>query len=72
MAALGQSVPLVTVDQLKSRLEDGKTVIIDARRPADDPDGKIKIKGAVAEDWEKPSPWASKYDPEQTIVLYCA
>ena len=72
VSALSQGVPLMTPDQLKARLDDGKTVVIDVRRQGDYEAGKSKIKGAVREAWDKPSQWAAKYNPDQTIVLYCA
>ena len=63
---------IVTVGYLKARPEDCRTAIIDPRRPSNDQERKIRIKGAVREDWGKISQRAPGYDPEQTVVLSCA
>ena len=70
--ALSAEVPRMSVEELLARLEDGKTIVIDVRQQGDFEAGEEKIKGAVREDWSRPSKWAAKYDQEATIVLYCA
>ena len=71
-AAQAEIAPLMGIKELKDRLGDGKTIIIDVRRQGDFEAGQTKIKGAVREDWAKPSKWASKYDKEANLVFYCA
>jgi hypothetical protein len=67
-----QDVPRMTVDELKSRLNDSSLILIDVRAPGDWSTSSTKIKGAVREVLEKVEEWAPKYDKGKTIVLYCA
>lgn len=69
---LSAEVPRMSVEELSARLDDGRTVVIDVRQQGDFEAGEEKIKGAVREDWSRPSKWAAKYDKEIPIVLYCA
>jgi hypothetical protein len=70
--AFSAEVPVMNINELKERLDDGKTIIIDVRRDGDFEAGETKIKGALREEWEKPSKWAKRYDKGTEIVLYCA
>lgn len=65
-------IPRLTIDELKSRLGDPALVVIDVRSSADWNGSSIKIKGAVREVYANAAKWASKYDKDKTIVLYCA
>jgi len=65
-------IPRLTIDELKSRLGDPSLVVIDVRSSADWNGSSIKIKGAVREVYANAAKWASKYDKDKTIVLYCA
>ena len=67
-----QDVPRMSVDELKSRLNDPSLVLIDVRAPGDWNASSTKIKGAFREVLEKIEERASKYDKDKTIVLYCA
>lgn len=67
-----KKIPRLTIDELKSRLGDPSLVIIDVRSSADWNESSIKIKGAVREVYANAEKWASKYDKDKTIVLYCA
>ncbi len=65
-------VPRMPADELKARLGDPDLIIIDVRQPADWNASSTKIKGAIHEDFESVSDWASNYSKDKTIVLYCA
>ena len=67
-----KDIPRMSVDQLKSRLNDPSLILIDVRSPGDWNTSSIKIKGAFREAPDKENEWAPKYDKDKTIVLYCA
>jgi hypothetical protein len=67
-----QKIPRMTIDELKSRLSDPSLVIIDVRASVDWNESSSKIKGAIRETYAAAEKWASKYDKNKTIVLYCA
>jgi predicted sulfurtransferase len=67
-----KDIPRMSVDQLKSRLNDPSLILIDVRSPGDWNTSLIKIKGAFREVPDKENEWALKYDKDKTIVLYCA
>ncbi len=64
--------PRMSKEELKSRLGDKNTVIIDVRIAGDWAASGSKIKGAIREDPRAVASWAGKYPKEKTIVLYCA
>ena len=68
----GHPAPRMSVEELKSRLDDPALAVIDVRQPRDWDESSIKIKGAVREDPANVAAWASKYPKDKTIVLYCA
>ena len=67
-----ESVPRMTVEQLKSQLGNSDFAIIDVRADHDWQDSDIKIKGAIREDPSKLDSWINKYPQSKTIILYCA
>ena len=67
-----QKVPRMSIDELKSRLDDASVVVIDVRAGGDWGGSSIRIKGAVREVYADTEKWAPKYDKDKTIVLYCA
>jgi hypothetical protein len=67
-----RQVPRMSVDELKSRLNDPSLVLIDVRAGGDWNSSSTKIKGALREVYAKIEEWAPKYDKDKTIVLYCA
>lgn len=67
-----EEVPLMTLDQLKSRLDNPNTVIIDVRAGSDWTSSDQKISGAVRGDPKEFSKWSNIYPKKDTIVLYCA
>ena len=63
----------ISKEELKSRLGDRGTVIIDVRQGGDWKHSDLKIKGAVREDpMEDVDSWDNKYPEDTKIVLYCA
>lgn len=66
------SVPRMSIQDLKQRMDDPNVVIIDVRTDHDWAASGAKIRGAVREEPSKVSSWVSKYPPSKTIVLYCA
>jgi hypothetical protein len=67
-----QKIPRMSIDDLKSRLGDSSLVIIDVRAIGDWNGSSIKIKGAHREVYADTEKWASNYDKQKTIILYCA
>ncbi len=66
------SVPKMTIDELKERLNNPDLVVIDVRSAYEWEESAIKIKGAVREDPRKIASWLSKYPENKTIVFYCS
>jgi hypothetical protein len=67
-----KKVPRMSIDELKSHLDDPSVVIIDVRAADDWVASSVKIKGAVREVYADTDQWAPKYDKKKTLVLYCA
>jgi hypothetical protein len=66
-------VPRISKDDLKARLGDPDTVIIDVRQEGDWTQSDRKIRGAVREDpAQDVQSWEGKYPKDKKIVLYCA
>lgn len=63
-------IPRMTKEELRGLLESPEVVILDVRRQGGN--APEKISGAVFEDPEKVSSWASKYSKDKKIVLYCS
>jgi hypothetical protein len=70
-AGLAQDVPRMGINELKARLGDPNTVIIDVRRTGDWSGSEDMVAGAVREDPFNADSWAKDYSKEKTIVLYC-
>ncbi|MBM4315632.1 MAG: hypothetical protein FJ122_17180 [Deltaproteobacteria bacterium] len=66
-----RDVPRMTVDELKSRLNDPSLIVIDVRTSGYWKASTAKIKGALREVAEKTDEWAPKYGKDKAIVLYC-
>jgi predicted sulfurtransferase len=64
--------PRMSKEELRSRLGDKNTVVIDVRIGRDWSASDFKIRGAVREDPQDVATWAEKYPKKKTIVLYCA
>ncbi len=71
-AAGAQTVPRISIDQLKKMLGNPQVKIIDVRAGSDWAASTIKIKGAIREEPFQAAKWAKKYGKDQTLVLYCA
>jgi hypothetical protein len=67
-----QKVPRMSIDELKSRLDDASVVVIDVRAAGDWNKSDVKIKGAAREVYADSENWVPRYDKGKTIVLYCA
>jgi hypothetical protein len=67
-----EEVPLMTTDELRSRLDKPATVILDVRAGSDWTSSDQKISGAVRSDPKEFSKWSNIYPKKDTIVLYCA
>ena len=70
--ALAADVNLINSDQLKEQLGTPNLIVLDVRSGRDWNSSTMKIVGAVREKPGKVEAWASNYDLDQTIVLYCA
>ena len=68
----GSDVPLITVDELKARLDDPGLIILDVRRDKDWTSSDFKIRYAIYADPKSYDEWGAAYPKHQPIVLYCA
>lgn len=64
--------PRMSKEDLKARIGNKDTIIIDVRQPGDWGESGSKIKGAVREDPQNATAWSRKYPKDKTLVLYCA
>lgn len=68
-----ESVQRITKEELKARLDNPDTMIIDVRSKRDWEKSDAKIPGAIR---QSPSTedmsWAARYPRDKSIVLYCA
>jgi hypothetical protein len=65
-------IPLMTTDELRSRLDKPDTVILDVRTGSDWTSSDQKISGAVRSDPKEFNKWSNIYPQKDTIVIYCA
>lgn len=65
------SVPRMTINELKGKLGSPDLVVIDVRKADDWAESATKIKGAVRENPYNLASWLGKYPETKTIVLYC-
>ncbi len=71
--ALEQKVPLMTKEELRSKLGQPDLIIIDVRLEDQWEKSPVKIQGAVREDPEKSiKSWADKFPKDKTLVFYCS
>ncbi len=70
-AAAATEVPRISKEELKSLLNESKATVVDVRRGGDWEKSDYKIKDANREDPADIS-WATRYDKDQVLVLYCA
>lgn len=69
---MAAEVGLMSKEELKQVLSDENLVILDVRTGRDWSSSEFKIKGAVRAapgDFKK---WASTFNKDKTVVLYCA
>jgi rhodanese-related sulfurtransferase len=62
-------VPRIYQDDLRKRLEDEGTIVIDVRR--DQAKAVTKVKGARLENPDRVDSWSGGYPRDKTLVLYC-
>jgi rhodanese-related sulfurtransferase len=65
-------VPTMTKEELKAHIGVKDFFVIDVRTASDWKKSEYKIKGALREDPDTVRDWASKYQKDKAIVLYCA
>ena len=65
------SVPRMSIEELKQQMNNPNLVIIDVRTPHDWGESAMKIKGSIREDPSKLDSWMAKYPPNKTLVFYC-
>jgi hypothetical protein len=65
-------VPTMTKEELKAHSGVKDFFVIDVRTANDWKKSEYKIKGALREDPDTAKDWASKYQKDKAIVLYCA
>jgi rhodanese-related sulfurtransferase len=70
--ALAQDTPLMTKEELKSRLSESGLALIDVRPDDQWQLSPNKLPGATHEDPFQAEDWGEKYARAETIVLYCA
>ncbi len=71
--ASDQKVPLMTKEELRSKLGQPDVVIVDVRLEDQWEKSPVKIQGAVREDPEKSiKTWADKFPKDKTLVFYCS
>lgn len=71
VSVLANSVPRMTVDELKVRLGEVDYTVLDVRAGRDWTDATVKISGAERVEPGAVDQWIGNYDKEKTIVLYC-
>ncbi len=70
LSALGDEVPRILPDELKSMLGKSDVVVVDVRSAETWRASDRKVKGAVREDSEDVESWADNYPKYLTLVLY--
>ena len=71
-AAQAADIPRVSIDELKSMIEDDSVVVLDVRSGRDWSSSEFKIQGAKHTDPSKISAWAGDLPKDKKLVLYCA
>jgi rhodanese-related sulfurtransferase len=63
-------IPRIPKDELRARLDDPETAVIDVRQ--EQSEATEKIRNAALEDVNKVDNWADKYPKDKSIILYCS
>jgi len=71
-AAIADSVPRMSADELKAQLGEDGPFILDVRANRDWTGSKDKIVGAERVETGNVNQWADNYAKEKPIVLYCS
>jgi rhodanese-related sulfurtransferase len=72
ISARAAEAPRMSMEELKSMIDDPNVIVIDVRQDSDLAESNAKIKGAVRENPAQSAAWMSKYPKEKTIVFYCS
>lgn len=64
------SVPRMTIEELKAKLGSPDLVIVDVRTTYQWQQATTKIKGAVREEYSQIGSWIDKYPKDKTLVFY--
>ena len=62
--------PRMSKEELRRRLDDPDTIVIDVRRHKEE--RETKIQNAHPEDPDQVDAWMNKYPKDKTVVLYCS
>lgn len=71
-AASAADIERISKEHLKELLGSPDLLILDVRPAKEWKASRLKIKGAVWEDFEEVDRWAPNYPKDAMIVLYCA
>lgn len=70
--AIADGVPEMTVDDLKSRLDQGDVAVLDVRSDRDWNTADTSIPGSARVNPDEIGQWAKNLPEGKAIVLYCA
>lgn len=71
-AGSSDDIARISAEELRAMLGSPDIVVIDVRTEKDWKSSRLKIPGAVWEDFQEVEKWGPKYPKDKTIVLYCA
>ena len=69
---LADTIPLMTKDELKSRLSDVDVAVLDVRSGRDWKSSEFKISGAIRVKPSRGNKWVDNFDKSKIFVIYCA
>ena len=70
--AVADTIPLMTKEELKTRLGDDDISILDVRAGRDWKSSEFKITGAQRVEPAASNQWADQFNKDKTYVFYCA
>ncbi len=66
------TVPRMSIEELKRQMGNPNLIIIDVRTPDDWEKSAMKIKGSIREDPLETDSWVAKYPSDKILLFYCA
>jgi len=63
-------IPRISKEELRDRLQDPATSVIDVRQERNE--AHLKIPGAVLRDPDRVESWAGEFGKNRRLVLYCS